>query len=634
MVNRDPADIIKLSPKDVGEVRLRKLRLAARRGAKRAAIQTVDGESGRQFVEKDHYWLVAQVNNFELFKKYTCAMLDKLKTRYIVGVDDYMVIKKNFEKVIELFKKQSERCAGLLGELIIRNCDEIIAALFTDEWMKDHGRNGVISQVFRRLDAALEMFTNPDVMESDEMCDVVREQAIARLALVYVKEITRKDIDQLDKGKFKECLKRDYRILSDMLTTEEDGDGEDQKGEGEQTSSYLSHFQIVILLNSILSVPPELDDMITVLHEFKATLSGMKVFSDKEMIDITLKVLKCRDDIDKKTRNKLISGIKKGFTGMVKPEMTRGMSLIITQEASSKEWELDICVLEGKKLAPKDGTTSDPYVVIRVFDASDNVLYKTQTAKIPKTLNPRWNHMCTNVPTECKGKFDRIEFEVWDYDYVGFSNDFMGHAAVYRSEILQGIRDAALQNRTDDGTAFFRLEMEKRDDKDEVSGSIEVRIHHREVDAMSPRSPVLLPPSDAKGEEADFDDENNIVLKAVWKGGTLLEKMPRSIFSRWQARQFEIHRDGRIAWGKASTGRLEWKMGDIKTIVADEDVKRNKRFEFEIHLKNEPMLQVRASSAKSFRTWILYLKAVLAAHQDSAKKHEQEQPVSLEDFLS
>lgn len=93
-----------------------------------------------------------------------------------------------------------------------------------------------------------------------------------------------------------------------------------------------------------------------------------------------------------------------------------------------RTWELEVCVLEGKQLAPKDGDTSDPYVTVALYNAAGTILFKGQTSKIPKTLNPRWNHIFSKIPEEAKNKFYRMEFNVWDHDYVGY-NDFMGRLA-------------------------------------------------------------------------------------------------------------------------------------------------------------------------------------------------------------
>eukprot|EP00466_Bigelowiella_natans_P008206 jgi/Bigna1/73944/fgenesh1_pg.26_\ len=520
----------------------------------------------------EHYTRVEQfeeqswINNFELFSKYANSVRQKLKDRYVMDVDDYKSITNNFNDIVNLFKKQAERCAGLLAALVLQNCDEIFSALFTPEWTKED--SPIMSHLFERIGGGLEAFTADDVMTNEDMAFLVSTQCILRVGLEYLREIGRKNIGDLQRGKFKEGVKRDYKAI--ISTVDTDMAEEKQK-------MLMDNLSVILMVDNVLSVPPSEEDVITAIIEFKACLQAQRAFSKEEIREICGHVALARKDLPKKVRHAIDKGLKKGFelekTNSL--QLSEGLQRLQTslEGDEKKQWELEVAILEGSKLAPKDGDTSDPYVVMTIHDTAGGVLFKAQTPKIPKTLNPRWNHMFTKIPEKVRGNFSRIDFNVWDHDYVGY-NDFMGVCSMSRSDILEGIRNAALQNPgMEDSTALFDLKLDTRVDhpNDEVSGQIKIRITHVEKTdntKINLESVVKLPT--VEEVEGGGSEDQKVMLKKVWRGGMLKKKVRSGLFSRWQDRSFEVHQDGHIAWGKANVTALEWKMEEIVKIVAEE----------------------------------------------------------------
>ncbi|KAL6600604.1 hypothetical protein ACP70R_045404 [Stipagrostis hirtigluma subsp. patula] len=79
---------------------------------------------------------------------------------------------------------------------------------------------------------------------------------------------------------------------------------------------------------------------------------------------------------------------------------------------------LKVLVARGGNLAIRDFTSSDPYVVVRLADAT------AKTKVINSCLNPVWNEEMTFSMKEPVGV---IKFEVFDWDRFKY-DDKMGHA--------------------------------------------------------------------------------------------------------------------------------------------------------------------------------------------------------------
>ncbi|XP_073002254.1 protein C2-DOMAIN ABA-RELATED 11 [Typha latifolia] len=79
---------------------------------------------------------------------------------------------------------------------------------------------------------------------------------------------------------------------------------------------------------------------------------------------------------------------------------------------------LKVVVVEGRRLAIRDFTSSDPYVIVRV----GNLTAKTKV--INSCLNPVWNEEFT---FSIKEPLEVLKLEVFDWDRFKY-DDKMGHA--------------------------------------------------------------------------------------------------------------------------------------------------------------------------------------------------------------
>lgn len=84
---------------------------------------------------------------------------------------------------------------------------------------------------------------------------------------------------------------------------------------------------------------------------------------------------------------------------------------------------LKIIVLEGRDLAIKDESTSDPFcVLVLINNKKAQITAKTQV--IPKTLDPVWIEEF-RFPVDSKFKNSSLKIVVWDKDKYT-TNDYMG----------------------------------------------------------------------------------------------------------------------------------------------------------------------------------------------------------------
>uniref|UniRef100_A0A7S4DFD9 PH domain-containing protein n=1 Tax=Lotharella globosa TaxID=91324 RepID=A0A7S4DFD9_9EUKA len=88
-------------------------------------------------------------------------------------------------------------------------------------------------------------------------------------------------------------------------------------------------------------------------------------------------------------------------------------------------------------------------------------------------------------------------------------------------------------------------------------------------------------------------------------------------------------------WGKPNVGKTEWKKGIYKTFTAEEDLKKNPKFEFEIYLEDSS-LHVRATDAESFENWMTYLKLLSqeVVSQRASPKSPKTMNMDLDAFLA
>eukprot|EP00466_Bigelowiella_natans_P003682 jgi/Bigna1/146714/aug1.120_g21422 len=630
----------------------------------------------RGFVVKDYFWLVAQVNNFELFQRYAMDVCKKLRTRYVVDVVDYERLQREFARVVVLFKRQAQRCAQYLVTLAIRNCRPVFDGLFTPRWAKEEC--GLIATLFRRLTGCLDRITDASVMASDSMAQMIFDQSVKRIGIEYMKEMLRKDVARLPLDDLKRALRRDMLHLMDMLDS---GSSADKK--------VIEGLRKILSLYTLLSVPPDLKLLAYTVTELKVFLAATQRFSEEESVAMCQKLLECRHDLERSLRNEVEKGIKHGFSAEQLPEGEEILKSLRSDGSgvggSEEKWRLKIEVLRGDNLAAKDGDTSDPYVVLTIRDTSNNSLFDVRTPKMSKTLDPVWNFSVVVQPEEVISKFHLVEVQVWDHDYLNY-DDFMGTCSLTRTAILDEIRNCGIKNPdAEKGTATFELKLAKRATKDEeISGFVTLRIQHakfaseakveeenilcdfkqQEEDVGSPAThtnasedkrpskgrggmaasaAAVNPPLSQRHEKTkhkdlskgDGDVKSNkatttttstvnqprnpqVRLQRVFKGGSLSKKARNVLMGdSWQKRYFEIRQDGSIAWGKGD--RKDWKAAKITHVRVVREKGRNREFEFEVGVANQKPLVLRASDSKRFRLWMDYLDKVCTAY--SLPKH-------------
>ncbi|KAF3325979.1 putative ADP-ribosylation factor GTPase-activating protein AGD13 [Carex littledalei] len=108
---------------------------------------------------------------------------------------------------------------------------------------------------------------------------------------------------------------------------------------------------------------------------------------------------------------------------------------------------LKVIVSHGKKLAIRDFTSSDPYVIVRVGDAT------AKTKVIKSCLNPVWNEEFTFDIIE---SLRAIQFEVFDKDTFKH-DDKMGHTFMDLQPIFAASKlKRALQSKLTTGEMKLR----------------------------------------------------------------------------------------------------------------------------------------------------------------------------------
>uniref|UniRef100_A0A7S0DFB6 Exocyst complex component Sec6 n=1 Tax=Amorphochlora amoebiformis TaxID=1561963 RepID=A0A7S0DFB6_9EUKA len=559
-------------------------------------IYSAHGSESKGVIEREYYWLISQINNFELFKEYALKMLKKIEERYVLDVDDKDISNKMFDETVALFKTQYERCGGVLASLIIQNCDDFYNCLFSEDWCKE--KCTLVTNIFTRVQTGLGMFTNADVMSSDDMAFYVQRECLHKLGIEYVRELSRKKIDDLPQEDIRRAIQRDFRTMTQLI----EEDTEDKKN-----VKHIMPNLLILTIDTCLSVP---DDFVEqALADFKTILEAQIAFSKAEIQSILTNIVMCRDDLSRRQRNYLLDACQKGF----KAEFSIPLPSIAVESKIKREWVLSISVLEGEHLVAKDKNgLSDPYVKVQIEDTASKVLYKAETSKITKTLNPRWNYFMPKISKAARQSFYQVVFTVWDNDVFG-PDDFMGQAVLTRSQILEGIRNAALTRGSDDGSSFFDLVLQPINSKDEVSGSINVRITHKEVDGDSDVHLKEIAKNHAENTTKNLNiDEKDMEIQDVWHGGELRKFIPGNLFRWWQKRSFEVHKDGTLHYGKASVTSVEWKSYKIIAIYSDKLEDSN--FQFEIKLENHTHspIKLRAPNAAILKKWISYVNKLIA----------------------
>ena len=469
ITSRDPDDIFGMSVADAKQIKTTDFLIEPGSAAGSSSRRAGDAKEVKK-VRKSYYFLVASINNLELYKRYAEGVQKKLRERYVVDVDDLDDIKRGFDEILKELKGQAERCTGFLAQLIINNCDEIIAGLFTDEWTKPDCK--FIDLVIERMQEGVDLFTNADIMESDEMADLVFQETILRFGLAYVYEANRKDVDKLRSDQLLEGVQRDYKVLCKIVL-----ERLDEKAQEKIMPKLLP----ISLITGILLAPPMYKPLCQACVEFRKKLS----FSSDDENNICRKILACRSDIARKDMVKITKGLKKGaFEGFT--DVTLDDSKDALGGETKSDWVLDVTIEEGSDLMICDATTSDPFVIMTVIE-DGHVVYRDKSPIRKKTLYPNWSYTVKKIPKKIMSEFDEIRFEVWDHDFWG-SNDFMGCYDLQRSEILEGVQNAELQGEEiRPGAARFHLDLGPRFDEDgkkitsdgKIKGQIQVVVEHR-----------------------------------------------------------------------------------------------------------------------------------------------------------
>ena len=104
---------------------------------------------------------------------------------------------------------------------------------------------------------------------------------------------------------------------------------------------------------------------------------------------------------------------------------------------ASVAYQLEVTVVRGDRLAPKDTDTSDPYVILSVLETptAPKPLTVRRTPWLKKTLSPEWQVRWVDFSAKDVASFKCLLFEVWDHDVLG--SDFMGRAVVTLEQIRQ-----------------------------------------------------------------------------------------------------------------------------------------------------------------------------------------------------
>ncbi|KAG0483200.1 hypothetical protein HPP92_011284 [Vanilla planifolia] len=111
---------------------------------------------------------------------------------------------------------------------------------------------------------------------------------------------------------------------------------------------------------------------------------------------------------------------------------------------------LKVVIVEGKRLAIRDFTSSDPYVVVKV----------EKTKVINSCLNPIWNEELTFTVEEPTGY---LELEVFDWDRFK-SDDKMGKASLSLQPLVSASKlKKALKLTAGDGETNLRKVAPERD---------------------------------------------------------------------------------------------------------------------------------------------------------------------------
>ena len=104
---------------------------------------------------------------------------------------------------------------------------------------------------------------------------------------------------------------------------------------------------------------------------------------------------------------------------------------------TATSYQLEVTAVRGDGLAPKDGETSDPFVLLYLMEdlKGSKPLTMRRTKWLPKTLQPVWNMKWSDFSAKDVSSVKCLLFEVWDHDVLG--SDFMGQAVLTMEQIRQ-----------------------------------------------------------------------------------------------------------------------------------------------------------------------------------------------------
>ena len=104
---------------------------------------------------------------------------------------------------------------------------------------------------------------------------------------------------------------------------------------------------------------------------------------------------------------------------------------------TATSYQLEVTAVRGDGLAPKDGDTSDPFLLLYLMEdlKRSKPLTMRRTKWLPKTLQPVWNMKWADFSAKDVSSVKCLLFEVWDHDVLG--SDFMGQAVLTMEQVRQ-----------------------------------------------------------------------------------------------------------------------------------------------------------------------------------------------------
>ena len=146
-------------------------------------------------------------------------------------------------------------------------------------------------------------------------------------------------------------------------------------------------------------------------------------------------LLDMRSDLDAKDKQDVLAHFPEDRE---RKDRLRKLNLTdLSLTGASVSYALEITVVRGERLAPKDTDSSDPYVMLYLLEqaAAKTPLTMRRTPWLKKTLNPEWKARYADFSAKDVASFKVLQFEVWDHDVLG--SDFMGKAVVTLEQIRQ-----------------------------------------------------------------------------------------------------------------------------------------------------------------------------------------------------